>query len=315
MTTAAVIGATPAIATQPMNILSIDLEDWNQLAYRRFTDELPPVTTHNLERQLESLLALLHETKTCATFFVLGRTAEENPGMVKRVAIAGHEIASHGYAHRLVQTMRREEFAEDAKRGKQLLEDLTGRRVNGYRAAEFSINRSCLWALEVLAELGFTYDSSIFPVRHRRYGIGDFYPYPACYALPNGQSITELPLATVSWLGRTWPIAGGGYFRLLPKFLLRAGLRRLSHEEHTAVTYLHPCEFDPKRLEIFETIRPTDLIAFCRTALFGFHQNLGRKSIPAKMRALLASFRFGSCAEFLEGAELSERRELLPAPR
>ena len=129
------------------------------------------------------------------------------------------------------------------------------------------------------------------------------------------ETVTELPLATVSWLGRTWPIAGGGYFRMLPKFLLRAGLRRLSHEEHTAVTYLHPCEFDPKRLEIFETIRPTDLIAFCRTALFGFHQNLGRKSIPAKMRALLASFRFSSCAEFLEGAVLSERRELLPATR
>src|SRR5207302_665844 len=154
-----------------------------------------------------------------------------------------------------------------------------------------------------------------FPVRHRRYGISDFYPHPASYQLPNGLSIAELPLATVSWLGRTWPIAGGGYFRLLPKFLLKAGLRRLSRQQRAAVTYLHPCEFDPRRLEIFETIRPTDPIAFCRAALFGFNQNLGRKSIPAKMRALLASFYFGSCAEFLEGAVLSERRELLPTTR
>ena len=315
MTTAAVIGATPALSTKPMNILSIDLEDWNQLAYRRFTGEQPPVTTHNLQRQLESLLALLDETKTRATFFVLGHTAEDNPGMVKRVAIAGLEIASHGYAHRLVHTLGRKEFTEDAKRSKQLLEDLIGRPVVGYRAAEFSINRHCLWALEVLAELGFTYDSSIFPVRHRRYGISDFYPHPARYRLPNNQLIAELPLAAVNWLGGTWPIAGGGYFRLLPKFMLSAALRRLSHQEHTAVTYLHPSEFDPKRLEIFETIRPRDAVAFCRAALFGFHQNLGRKSIPAKMRALLASFYFGSCAEFLEGAELSERRELLSATR
>lgn len=315
MTTAAVIGTAPATATKPRNILSIDLEDWNQLAYRRFTGELPPVTTHNLERQLESLLALLDETKTRATFFVLGRTAEDNPGMVKRVTIAGHEIASHGYAHRLVQTLGREEFVEDAKRSKLLLEDLAGRKVNGYRAAEFSLNGHCLWALEVLAELGFIYDSSIFPVRHRRYGISDFYPHPARYLLPNGQSIVELPLATVSWLGTAWPIAGGGYYRLLPKFMLRAGLRRLSHQEQTAVTYLHPSEFDPKRLEIFETIRPRDPMAFCRAALFGFHQNLGRKSIPTKMRALLSSFYFGSCADFLEGADLSERRELLSATR
>ena len=315
MTASRGIGAPPVPATQPMNILSIDLEDWNQLAYRRFTGELPPATAHNLQRQVESLLAILRETKTRATFFVLGRTAEDNPAMVKQIASAGHEIASHGYGHKLVHTLSHEQFAEDTKRSKQLLEDLTGRKVNGYRAAEFSINRSCLWALEVLAELGLTYDSSIFPVRHRRYGISDFYPSPARYRLPNGQSIAELPLATVSWLGTAWPLAGGGYFRLLPKFVLKAGMRRLSRQQRSAVTYLHPCEFDPKRLEIFETIRPKDAIALCRTAIFGFHQNLGRGSIPAKMRSMLSSFRFGTCAEFLEGAELSERRELLPAAR
>ena len=302
-------------APRAMNILSIDLEDWNQLAYRRVTGDLPPTTNHNLGRQMHALLSLLEEKGTRATFFVLGSTAENNPAVVKQVVAAGHEIASHGYGHKLVYTRSQAQFEEDTRRSKEILEGLSGARVNGYRAAEFSINRSCLWALEVLAKLGFTYDSSIFPVRHRRYGITGFHPCPAQYRLPNGQSIAEFPLATLSWMGREWPVAGGGYFRLMPKFLLTRSMRKLQDEQRAAVTYLHPSEFDPKRLQIFETIRPNGTGSFFRGSFFGFHQNLGRRSIPEKMQALLSRFRFGSFAEYLEGAKLSERRDLLPAAR
>jgi polysaccharide deacetylase family protein (PEP-CTERM system associated) len=310
--------ANPVSAVPPqkvMNILSIDLEDWNQLAYRRFTGELPPLTSHNLERQMQALLSLLEETGTRATFFVLGRTAEVNPAIVKRVAAAGHEIASHGYGHRLVHTLTRAEFEDDTRRSKQILEDLSGAGVNGYRAAEFSIDRGSLWALEALAELGFAYDSSIFPVRQRRYGIAGFHPYPAVYGLANGLRIAEIPLATVDWAGLTWPVAGGGYFRLLPRSILSSALSRLARQHRTAVTYLHPSEFDPERLQIFETIRPSDPRVYGRGALFGFHQNAGRKSIPGKVRSLLSGFRFSTCAEFLAGADLSERRDLLSAAR
>ena len=296
-----------------MSILSIDLEDWNQLAYRRFTGEFPPQASHNLERQVNALLSLFSESGTTATFFVLGSTAEANSHAVKQIAATGHEIASHGYAHKLVHMLTREQFEEDTRRSKGILEGLSGRKINGYRAAEFSINRSCLWALEVLTELGFTYDSSIFPVRHRRYGIGDFDPHPARYLLANGHAIAEFPLAAVNWFGTAWPVAGGGYFRLLPRAILSRAMVKIGVQQRTAVTYLHPAEFDPERLRIFETIHPRNPVAFLRASFFGFHQNLGRRSIPGKMRALLSSFHFGSFLEFLEGAELSERRDLLSA--
>lgn len=298
---------------RPMNILSVDLEDWNQLAYRRFTGELPAQSNHSLDRQVNALLALLADLKTRATFFVLGETAKANPSVVKRVAAEGHEIASHGYAHKLVHALTREQFTEDTRLSKEILENIAGKRLSGYRAAEFSIDRTCLWALEVLAELGFAYDSSVFPVRHRRYGIKDFHPQPASYSLPNGLSIAEFPMAVGRRFGATWPIAGGGYFRLFPKPLLRRAIAGFEKEKMPAVTYVHPAEFDPERLRIFETIRPKDPVAFVRGAFFGFHQNLGRKSMPGKLRALLSNFRFGSFADFLEGAELSERRDLLPA--
>ena len=137
-------GKTVAAVSGPLNILSIDLEDWNQLACWRTIGEIPPVTPHNLQRQMDCLLALLAETRTRATFFVLGRTAEENSAMVKQVASAGHEIASHGYAHKLVHTLSRQQFAEDTRRSKQFLEELTGQPVLGYRAAEFSTVLSLL---------------------------------------------------------------------------------------------------------------------------------------------------------------------------
>src|SRR5579862_3717124 len=152
------------------NLLTIDLEDWHQLAYRRLTGDTPPPQTH-VFRQMDLLLELLERHRVRATFFTLGSLAERCPEIPRRVASMGHEIASHGYAHLIVHRLTRQQFEADTRRGKQILEDLIGRPVRGYRAAEFSIRADSLWALEILAELGFEYDSSIFPIHHRRYGI------------------------------------------------------------------------------------------------------------------------------------------------
>jgi polysaccharide deacetylase family protein (PEP-CTERM system associated) len=175
------------------NIFSVDLEDWYQLICRRLSGKLPGSRTDCVDRQLETLLPLLARHKTKATFFVLGMLARSAPALVKRVAAEGHEIACHGDQHNLVYRMSPKEFEDDTRRAKELLEDIAGVPVRGYRAAEFSVRNSSLWALEVLARLGFAYDSSIFPVRHRRYGIPDFDPRVMRYDLPGGLHLTEIP--------------------------------------------------------------------------------------------------------------------------
>jgi polysaccharide deacetylase family protein (PEP-CTERM system associated) len=213
----------------------------------------------------------------------------------------------------LVHRLTQREFREDTARSKQQLEEQCGRRVHGYRAAEFSIGSSNLWALEVLAELGFDYDSSIFPVRHRRYGIRGFFPLPARYALPNGGEMVEIPLAAARVLGASIPVAGGGYFRLLPQGSILRVIAGLNREHRPAVTYFHPYEFDPQRLEIFATARPKKAAAKLRAARFGFHQNLRRTTMPAKLERLLQNFRFVACEDYLKEAQLGERRELLSA--
>ena len=290
------------------HILTIDFEDWNQIAYRRATGTLPP-PTDNLVRQADRLLSLLERHNAQATFFVLGLTAEQHPELVRRVAAAGHEIACHGYAHLLVHTLSRQQFLEDTKRAKDVVEQISGCPVRGYRAAEFSVREDSLWALEVLAELGFDYDSSIVPAHQRRYGIPNFSAAPARYSLANGLEIVELPLSLMQFANLHWPV-GGGCFRLMPLGVIERFFAQLDGHG-PAVTYFHPYEFDPERLNIFETARPRALGAWWRAARFGFHQNLGRRSTPQKLGALLARFRFRTCANFLKGSELSERRSLL----
>ena len=156
------------------NLLTIDLEDWHQLMYRRVTGETPGLQKH-IFRQLDHLLELLDRHQAQATFFVLGSLAEQSPELLRKVASLGHEIASHGYGHVVIHRLTRREFEIDARRSKEILENLVGRPVLGFRAPEFSIRTDSLWALEVLAELGFEYDSSIFPIWHRRYGIHGFF--------------------------------------------------------------------------------------------------------------------------------------------
>jgi len=291
------------------NLLTIDLEDWHQLAYRRLTGETPPPLNHVL-RQMNLLLELLDRHRVHATFFTLGSLAERCPELPRRVAAMGHEIASHGYAHLIVHRLTRQQFEEDTRRSKEILEDVVGQPVRGYRAAEFSIRADSLWALEVLAELGFEYDSSIFPIHHRRYGIPGFFPLAAEYLLPNNLSIKEIPLATLSWGRMRLPVAGGGSFRVLPQWILSRAVRKLNDSGKPLVTYFHPYEFDSKRLDVFVSGRPAHLRHRLRGRQWNFHQNLGRHTMTSKLETLLQQYSFTTIADFLQEERVLERKNL-----
>ena len=297
------------------NMLSIDFEDWHQLVHRHVTDALGGVSETNLRRQMDTLLQVLADRGVHATFFALGMVAERCPDVVRTIAAGGHEIACHGYAHLIVKRITPPEFREDTRRAKYLLEDLTGQPVLGYRAAEFSIDSQSLWALEILAELGFEYDSSIFPIRHRRYGIPGFSPQPQRYRLASGASIAEVPISTIVLAGSRMPVAGGGYFRLLPFQALAWSVRRLNAEGLPMVTYFHPYEFDPRPLDIMPSLERGRFRIRLRASRWNFHQNLNRRTMLPKLLALLDRFQFTTCRSYLDEAELGAGRELLSAAR
>src|SRR3989440_1788719 len=207
------------------NALTVDVEDYFHVA------ALAPSVHRDSWISRESrvvgntqkLLAIFEEFDVRGTFFVLGWVAERYPQLVRDIAAHGHEIACHGYSHRLVYEQSPQEFYQETHRAKNLLQELTGSAVLGYRAASYSIVRESLWALDILVELGFVYDSSIFPVRHDRYGIHDAERAPHRMATPTGKYIVEWPLATARILGFRLPVAGGGDFRLFPYWPSRWG--------------------------------------------------------------------------------------------
>jgi len=231
-----------------VNALSIDVEDYFQVAAlaRSVAPDTWTQRESRVEHNTDKLLRLLDERGIYATFFVLGWIAQHHSGLVKRIATAGHEIASHGFSHQLIYTQSPNEFRDDTKRSKDLLEELTGATVIGYRAASFSITRRSLWALDVLIDLGFQYDSSIFPIHHDRYGIPGASSEPGRVTAPSGRTLVEFPMSAASFGGVKIPVSGGGYFRLLPYWVTHAGLRQVN-ERHARpfVFYLHPWELDP----------------------------------------------------------------------
>ena len=296
------------------NLLSFDLEDWYQIVYRDFTGELIPASD-SLLRQVDKLTEVLERHNAKATFFVLGMAAETFPHLIKHIAAAGHEIAVHGYAHLAVYRISRDQFRGDTRHAKELIEDLCGKAVVGYRATAFSIITRSLWALEELSNLGFEYDSSIFPVRHRRYGIPDFSLKPERYLLTNGKSIVELPLATLEIGSLRLPVAGGGYFRMLPYPLLRRAIQLHEAKGRPFMTYFHPYEFDEERLNIFQIMRPASWRKSLRAHRFNWHQNLGRNTMISKLEAILSDFEFTTCQEFLNHVRCPENASLLSSAR
>lgn len=246
---------------RPTNQLSIDVEDYFQVSAFEAVSrpESWDARPLRVERNTDRILALLAERNIIATFFILGWVAERCPDLVRRIAAAGHEVASHGYRHQRVNTLSRSEFREDIRVSKVLLEKLSGQPVRGYRAPSYSISAATPWAFDELLDAGYTYDSSIFPVAHDLYGIRDWPRYPG-YAVKTadgnwqaaaqptvGQpSLLEVPISTLHLAGRNLPIAGGGYFRLFPYALTRWGLQRINRQEQQSfLFYLHPWELDP----------------------------------------------------------------------
>jgi polysaccharide deacetylase family protein (PEP-CTERM system associated) len=272
------------------NALTIDLEDYYHVTAFSENGKSPGLHSHvgRVELSTEKTLAILAENGCHATFFTLGSVAEQFPRLIRRVADAGHEIACHSFGHRQVFSLSPEQFREDTRHAKQLLEDASGRFVRGYRAPSFSILKESIWAFEVLAELGFTYDSSVFPVSHLNYGIPTSPRDPFVVKTPSG-SILEFPMPSLSVAGTRAPFAGGAYFRFLPYWYTRWGIRYLNHRENRPVcVYLHPWELDPEQPKMKGGI----------TARMRHY--FGLRGTEQKLRRLLHDFDFGPLGTLIE---------------
>ena len=233
--------------TVMVNALTVDVEDYfhvsafDAVVSRAAWDQFESRVVANTQRLLE----LFDQSGAKATFFVLGWVAARFPALVRAIAAAGHEVASHGNNHQLVYLLTPRQFREDVRTAKATLEDAAGAPVVGYRAPSYSIVQSSMWALDVLVEEGFQYDASIFPIHHDRYGIPDARRHPHTLQCASG-ALVEMPASTVRIAGTNLPIAGGGYFRLLPYAWTRWGIRRVNDDERQPVVfYCHPWEIDP----------------------------------------------------------------------
>lgn len=249
----------------------------------------PPDTWNDqptrVEAVVDRILALLDEFDVRATFFVLGLVVERTPQVVRRIVDAGHELASHGYSHRMAGDLGPDGFEQDVVRARGLLQDAGGVAVEGFRASTFSIGRGTRWALPVLARSGYTWDSSVFPVRHDRYGDTAFPHHAVHLTLPGGEPLREYPLLTRPALGRRWPAAGGGYLRLLPAWIVDGALSRSAADGEPGVVYLHPWELDPDQ--------PRHDLGGLRT----FRHYHGLSRVEGRLRRLLERHRFGPIGE------------------
>ncbi len=232
-----------------------------------------------VENNTEKLLGLLDQGGVHATFFILGWVAERYPSLVRRIASAGHEVASHGYAHELITAQTPIAFREDIRKAKGILESILQQPVLGYRAPSFSITKDTMWAIQILVEEGYVYDSSIFPVVHDRYGVPSANPQLHQLSTPAGL-LWEVPPSTVKCLGVRLPVAGGGYFRLYPYVVLRALLRKLEGEGSPLVMYMHPWEFDPDQPRMEGSV------------LSRIRHYLNLTKTEGRMQALLQDFSF-----------------------
>lgn len=265
------------------NVFTVDVEDYFQV--QAFADVVDRSQWDGYESRVvantRAVLALLAERGVCGTFFVLGWVAQRHPGLVREIVAAGHEVASHGMSHRMITTQTPEVFRQETRDSKKLLEDICQRPILGYRAATYSITRNSMWALDILCEEGFKYDSSIFPMRHDHYGVPGAEPLPHLLTTPAGAKIVEFPISVLRRFGLTIPIAGGGYFRLFPYRFTQWALAELNAAGQAFVFYIHPWEVDPGQPRI-ENARAS--------SRFRHYQNLAR--CPDRLRRLLGRFEF-----------------------
>src|SRR5699024_5768392 len=263
------------------NAMTVDLEEYFQVsAFESYIDpERWPMLPSRVERSIDVILTLFELWQVRATFFTLAWIAERQPQMIRRIAAAGHEIASHGMRHVRANTQDWHAFRADVSRSRAILQDVSGQPVNGYRAASYSIGAANLWAHDVLAEAGYSYSSSIYPGNHDRYGMREAPRFP--FRLQAG-GILEIPITTLELAGRRLPCAGGGFFRLYPYAFSRWALRRVNRTEaRPALFYFHPWEVDP------EQPRVPRLDARTRVRHY-----LNLKRMQPRLRRLLADFRW-----------------------
>ena len=263
------------------NHLTIDVEEYFQVS--AFESIISPDDWAHMEFRVEQnttkMLDLLEEYKVKATFFVVGWVAEKHPHLVKKISQQGHEIGCHSYKHRKVYDLTPDEFRQDTQKAKYILEQVIGNKVLGYRAPSYSITNRSLWALDILEQIGFTYDSSIFPIHHDLYGLPGAPRFR--YTIPN-KSLIEYPISTASVLGMRIPIAGGGYFRLFPYWFTKLMLKRINHKEGKPfIFYCHPWEIDPSQPRL------TNAKLFSK---FRHYNNLAKTS--SRLKYLLQDFQF-----------------------
>lgn len=267
------------------NALSIDVEDYFQVSAlaQHFPRSKWDSVECRVERNVDRILALLHEYGVKATFFTLGWIAERYPKIVRLIVMEGHELASHGFAHERASDLTRGAFQADVQLAKAVLEDIGGVEVRGYRAPSFSFGKQNPWAHDCLREVGYVYSSSIYPVVHDHYGMPDAPRFP--YQHESG--LTEIPITTVRALGRNWPAGGGGYFRLLPYGMSRWCIQRVNAVDgRPAIFYFHPWELDPEQPRVAEA-----------SAKSRFRHYINLDKTEARLARLLADFQWGRVDE------------------
>ncbi len=267
------------------NAFTVDVEDYFQVSAFESVVDRSQWTTYpsRVEDNTRRVLDLVERHGTKATCFVLGWVAERHPKLVEEIARRGHDVACHGYSHRLIYNQTPADFAEETRRAKDVLEQIVGRPIRGYRAASYSITAKSLWALDTLIELGFEYDSSIFPVRHDRYGIPGAPRVPHIIERSGGGSIVEFPISTLNLGVYRLPIGGGGYFRIFPYWLSAGAIACLNLlERRPAMFYVHPWEVDPQQPRI------------AASALSRFRHYHHLDKCEERLNRLLSGARFGN---------------------
>lgn len=272
-----------------INALTIDVEDWfhasvfNHKISEKEWNKCQSRVTNNVKK----ILGILQHKNVKATFFILGWVAEKHPEIVELIQSYGHELSTHGYAHKLIYKQTPQEFKTDVKASIEIIESISGTKVIGYRAPSYSIIYETFWAYEVIGELGIKYDSSIFPIKHDIYGVPFAPRFPYKIALDHGMEIYEFPLSTIKIFGKNFPIAGGGYFRLFPYWFIKMGIKKLNNSGKPVIIYFHPWELDPffPRMKLGVT---KNLRTYCNLML-----------TEQKLKWLINDFKFAPVSEVL----------------
>jgi polysaccharide deacetylase family protein (PEP-CTERM system associated) len=288
------IALTPVAPGRPLHAHTVDDEDW----YQSCIDYDAPIT-ERVVRNTERLLAFLDDCTVKATFFVQGRVAETFPKLVETIAAEGHEVQSHGHSHRPLFAMDEQTLNDELVRAQEVIEAATGNPVTAFRAPDFSILEDNLWALDVIADSGVTVDSSIFPLRTRRYGIAGWDVAPHRVTLSDGRHLVEVPVAVLGSGRRRLPVAGGGYVRVLPSALLVRAIGSIAARGRPAVVYCHPYEFNPTELEEYRGRVPARTLRA---------QALGRRRFVPRLRRLLHAHAFGRLDDVLAARGISHPR-------